>query len=75
MSNNTVGTSSPERESSVKETRYGDVEQNAMAEAHLHNTTVRAISWQGITVTVNDRETKQPKAIVDGAAGYVEAGQ
>lgn len=52
-----------------------DVEQHgALAEAHLRNTTVRSISWRGVSVTVKDRETKQPKEIVDNVEGYVEAG-
>lgn len=53
-----------------------DVEQHGaeLAEAHLRNTTVRSISWRGVSVTVKDRETKQPKAIVDNVEGYVEAG-
>ncbi|KAK3375266.1 P-loop containing nucleoside triphosphate hydrolase protein [Podospora didyma] len=52
-----------------------DVEQRAVAEAHLRNTTVRSISWKGITVTVKDRETKLPKAIVENVEGIVEAGE
>lgn len=53
---------------------YLDVEQHTLAEAHLRNTTVRKISWRGVNVTVKDRETKQPKLIVDNVEGYVEAG-
>lgn len=51
-----------------------DIEQQAAAEGHLHNTTVHHISWKGITVTVKDRETKLPKTIVDNVDGIVEAG-
>lgn len=51
-----------------------DIEQHAVAEAHLKNTTIKNISWRGITVTVKDRETKLPKAIVDNVEGIVEAG-
>jgi len=51
-----------------------DVESHAMAEAHLKNSTVRNISWSGVTVTVKDRDTKQPKVIVDNVEGIVEAG-
>ena len=52
-----------------------DIEQQAMAEAHLKNTTVRDFSWQGVTVTVKDRVTKQPKTLVENAQGVVEAGR
>ncbi|KAL1875208.1 hypothetical protein Daus18300_003279 [Diaporthe australafricana] len=41
----------------------------------LRNTTVHNISWSGVTVTVTDRETKQPKTLVDNIQGYVEAGE
>lgn len=56
-------------------TSYLDVEQHAVAESHLRNTTVHNISWRGVNVTVKDRETKQPKLIVDNVEGYVEAGK
>lgn len=56
-------------------TSYLDVEQYALAETHLRNTTVYNISWHGVNVTVKDRETKQPKMIVDNVDGYVEAGK
>lgn len=41
----------------------------------LRNTTVHNISWSGVTVTVTDRETKQPKTLLDNVQGYVEAGE
>ena len=51
-----------------------DIEREALAESHLLNTTVRNFAWRGVTVTVKDRETKQPKTIVDMCDGVVEAG-
>ncbi|KAK1756149.1 P-loop containing nucleoside triphosphate hydrolase protein [Echria macrotheca] len=63
---------------SVKETYDKgnlDVEQHAVAEAHLKNTTIRNLTWKGVTVTVKDRETKLPKAIVENVEGIVEAGE
>lgn len=60
---------------SLRDTPYKDIEQHAVAEAYLCNTTARNLSWRGITVTVKDRETKQSKIIVDNVEGYVEAGQ
>ncbi|KAK0722966.1 P-loop containing nucleoside triphosphate hydrolase protein [Lasiosphaeria miniovina] len=58
-----------------KDTGPVDIERRAVAEAHLQNTTVRNISWRGVTVTVKDRETKLPKAIVENVEGIVEAGE
>jgi hypothetical protein len=51
-----------------------DIEQKAVDEAHLQNTTVHNFSWKRITVTVKDRLTKQPKAILDGVDGIARAG-
>ncbi|KAK1637248.1 P-loop containing nucleoside triphosphate hydrolase protein [Colletotrichum phormii] len=52
-----------------------DVEMMGSVDAHLLNTTVQNISWEGTEVTVKDRETKQPKRIVDRVNGLVEAGE
>jgi ABC-type glutathione transport system ATPase component len=40
----------------------------------LRNDTVKSFIWNGITVTVKDQKTKQPKAILDGVDGIVEVG-
>ncbi|PQE30924.1 ABC transporter protein [Rutstroemia sp. NJR-2017a WRK4] len=52
-----------------------DVEHAAVDDTHLRNATVRNFSWQDVTVTVKDNETKHPKAILDGVSGIVEAGE
>ncbi|KAJ4162674.1 hypothetical protein NW754_014093 [Fusarium falciforme] len=52
-----------------------DLEERPVAEKHLFNTTVKNLTWRGVTVTVKDRETKEPKAIVDNVEGVVEAGE
>ncbi|KAF5631014.1 ATP-binding protein [Fusarium sp. NRRL 25303] len=52
-----------------------DSEQRPVAEKHLLNTTIKNFTWRSVTVTVKDRETKQPKAIVDNVEGIVEAGE
>ncbi|GAO14173.1 uncharacterized protein UV8b_06585 [Ustilaginoidea virens] len=54
---------------------HPDVEQQAVADAHLGNATVRSISWRGVTVTVKDRASNKPKKIVRDAAGVVGAGE
>lgn len=51
-----------------------DIEGQAVAEAHLRNTTIQNITWRGVTVTVKDRETKLPKTILENVEGIVEAG-
>jgi hypothetical protein len=51
-----------------------DIEKQGVAEHHLRNTTVQSISWRDITVTVKDRETKRPKAILSNVSGIVHAG-
>jgi hypothetical protein len=51
-----------------------DIEQKALDNAHLMNNTVRNFVWQGITVTVKDHKTKQPKTILENVEGSVEAG-
>jgi len=57
-----------------KQSSVVDVEKGTSAEDHLRNTTVQHISWRNVTVTVKDRETKLPKAIVESVEGIVEAG-
>lgn len=51
-----------------------DIEQSAVDEAHLMNDTVKNFLWQGVTVTVKDHQTKQPKTILHRVDGLVEAG-
>jgi len=54
---------------------YGtDAEKTVADEAHLQNTTVRNYLWRDITVTVKDRETKQPLHLLENVNGVVEAG-
>ncbi|KAL0931003.1 ABC transporter [Colletotrichum truncatum] len=52
-----------------------DIEMMGIPDAHLLNTTVNNISWEGIEVTVKDRETKEPKSIVHNVDGFVQAGE
>lgn len=62
-------------EADARDTFTVDVEQKAIDESSLRNDTVRNFSWQGVSVTVKDRGTKEPKAILDNVEGYVEAGE
>ncbi|KAF2870169.1 ATP-binding cassette transporter-like protein [Massariosphaeria phaeospora] len=57
-------------------TSLPDVEKEAHFDyAHLSNNVVQDFSWENITVTVKDRETKQPKEILSGVNGLVQAGE
>jgi hypothetical protein len=52
-----------------------DVEKGPGADhAHLTNTAVRSFSWDDVTVTVKDRESKQLKDILCNVNGMVKAG-
>jgi hypothetical protein len=41
----------------------------------LDNRSVRSFAWEDVTVTVKDRETKEPKKILSKVDGCVKAGQ
>lgn len=52
-----------------------DIEHLADDTSYLDNKLVQSLAWDGITVTVPDRETKTPKKILCDVSGYVEAGK
>jgi hypothetical protein len=52
-----------------------DIEQKVITDGHLMNDTVKTFSWNGITVTVKDNKTGEPKAILDDVHGIAQAGQ
>ncbi|KAF8579679.1 ABC-2 type transporter family protein [Ramaria rubella] len=52
-----------------------DVERKAGEEVHSQSATVRNFVWKGITVTVTDKQTKQPRAILEDVSGIVNAGE
>jgi hypothetical protein len=60
-----AGTSTPSSHQDIEKT--GDY-------AHLSNTSVHNFSWENVTITVKDRETGQPKAILKNSCGVVRAG-
>ena len=51
-----------------------DPEQRPVAEKQLLNVPVETLSWSGLTVTVKERKTGQPKTLVDNVEGIVQAG-
>jgi hypothetical protein len=42
--------------------------------AHLTNTSVKNFTWENTTVTVKDRSTGGPRAILNNCSGIVKAG-
>lgn len=43
--------------------------------AQLTNTNIRSFGWKGVTVTVKDRVSQQPKTILQDVNGVVKAGE
>jgi hypothetical protein len=52
-----------------------DVEKSGGDYAHLTNTSIKSFGWEGISVTVKDRQTKQPKDILSSVNGMIKAGK
>lgn len=52
-----------------------DVEQKALDDSQLQNTTIKHFAWQDVTVTVKDRTSKDQKTILDRVSGVVKAGR
>ncbi|KAF4626159.1 hypothetical protein G7Y89_g12004 [Cudoniella acicularis] len=52
-----------------------DIEQKVVDDAHLMNDTVKDYLWKGVTVTVKDHKTGEPKAILENVDGIVKAGE
>jgi hypothetical protein len=57
----------------LKASRTLDLEQNDSGH-FLMNETVRNFSWQGLTVTVKDRETKESRDLLNDISGDVQHG-
>jgi hypothetical protein len=43
--------------------------------AHLSNASVRSYAWENVSVTVKDRQTRRPTAVLDKCSGVVNAGE
>ncbi|PHH66048.1 hypothetical protein CDD81_573 [Ophiocordyceps australis] len=59
------------REKSMSE----DPEAGAATDAHLYNSTVKSLTWSRVSVTVQERQSKKTKTIVDNADGILYAGE
>lgn len=44
-------------------------------QTQLTNTNVRSLGWKGVTVTVKDRQSQQPKTILSDVNGIVKSGE
>jgi hypothetical protein len=52
-----------------------DTESQNSHEFHMSNDLVHSLSWSNMTLTVEDRSTNQPKDLVAGVSGRIEAGK
>jgi hypothetical protein len=52
-----------------------DIEWCAHDTSYLRNNVVQNLAWGDVTVTVPDRDTKQPKEILSAVSGCVAAGK
>ncbi|KAH6619468.1 P-loop containing nucleoside triphosphate hydrolase protein [Chaetomium sp. MPI-SDFR-AT-0129] len=52
-----------------------DSEQLPIAEKRLLNAPVETLSWSGLTVTIKEGKTGQPKTLVDNVEGIMQAGE
>jgi hypothetical protein len=70
----TIATSSPPEQSG--RTSDIDVEKGGFHanDALLFNDVVQTLTWEDVTVTVEDRKTKQTKKLLDNVHGCVKAG-
>ncbi|KAH0124376.1 putative ABC transporter, partial [Aureobasidium melanogenum] len=52
-----------------------DTERQSSHELYMFNDLVHSLSWSNVTLTVEDRSTKQPKNLVSNVGGQVKAGE
>ncbi|KAI4723664.1 putative ABC transporter [Aureobasidium sp. EXF-10727] len=52
-----------------------DTERQASHELYMFNDVVHSLSWSNITLTVEDRLTKESKDLVSNVGGHVKAGE
>jgi ABC-type multidrug transport system ATPase subunit len=41
----------------------------------LPNTNIRSFRWKGVTVTIRDRQSQQPKTLLSDINGIVKSGE
>jgi hypothetical protein len=52
-----------------------DMESQSNHEFYVHKDLIQSLSWSNISLTVEDRSTKQPKDLVADVCGCIEAGK
>lgn len=52
-----------------------DRDEEGGSDAHFQNKSIRSFLWTGVTVKVEDRRTKQQKAILSNVDGMVREGE
>jgi hypothetical protein len=52
-----------------------DTKRQNSHEFYMFNDVVHFLSWSNITLTVEDRSTKQPKDLVSNVSGRIKAGK
>jgi hypothetical protein len=52
-----------------------DMESQSNHEFHVHKDLIQSLSWSNISLTIEDRSTKQPKDLVANVCGRIEAGK
>ncbi|KAL9088484.1 MAG: hypothetical protein Q9165_006208 [Trypethelium subeluteriae] len=52
-----------------------DAEKGLASETYLTNDIIQKYAWENVSVTVTDRQTKQPKEILQNINGCVQAGE
>ncbi|EKG12826.1 ABC transporter-like protein [Macrophomina phaseolina MS6] len=76
MSDASLNTQTKDPDTMGNDASATDIEKGRdVGYAHLANSTVSSYSWNNVTVTVRDRQTKAPKQILSGASGLVSAGE
>lgn len=52
-----------------------DTERQNSHEFYMFNDVVHSLSWSNITLTVENRSSKQPKDLVNNVSGRIKAGK
>lgn len=52
-----------------------DIESQSTHESHVPKDLIQSLSWSNISLTVQDRSTKQPKDLVADVCGCIETGK
>jgi ABC-type multidrug transport system ATPase subunit len=52
-----------------------DIENQSTHESYVPKDLIQSLSWSNISLTVEDRSTKQPKDLVADVCGCIEAGK